>query len=87
MDSIEPLLLRLRKLARHLFEPIALALSNACNRSGGSRSGGGHSGGGHGRARRSNAGKAAEKFLPEDIAALPQWGTSQMGARKKSRGE
>ena len=40
-----------------------------------------------GRARRSNAGKAAEKFLPEDIAALPQWGTSQTGARKKSRGE
>jgi len=39
-----------------------------------------------GRARRSNAGKAAEKFLPEDIAALPQWGTSQTGARKKSRG-
>ena len=24
---------------------------------------------------------------PEDIAALPQWGTSQTGARKKSRGE
>ena len=40
-----------------------------------------------GRARRSNAGKAAEKFLPEDIAALPQWGTSHTGAHKKYRGE
>ena len=44
MDSIEPLLLRLRKLARHLVEPIALALS-ACSQSGGIRSGGIRSGG------------------------------------------
>ena len=37
-----------------------------------------------GRARRSNAGKAAEKFLPEDIAALPQWGTSSRRPQKVS---
>ena len=57
IDSIEPLLLRLRKLARHLFEPIALALS-ACSRSGGSWSGGGRSGGGRSGGGRSGGGRS-----------------------------
>jgi uncharacterized membrane protein len=92
---ISVLLLRLRKLARHLFEPIALALS-ACSRSGGIRSVGSWSGGGRSGGGRSGGGwsgggwsggsggsGSTKQRLPEDIAALPQWGTSQTGARKK----